>query len=95
MEQIFTVAFLWLALAVLSTLIVYHLRVSVALIEIGGSASPLCSVYSDYKTFSCRMRIGSASWPPSGQSSSRFWRVQSSTRWHFDQNSPKSVWWEW
>lgn len=34
MEQIFTVAFLWLALAVLSTLIAYHLRVSVALIEI-------------------------------------------------------------
>ncbi len=33
MEQIFTVAFLWLALAVLSTLIAYHLRVSVALIE--------------------------------------------------------------
>lgn len=34
MEQIFTVAFLWLALAVLSTVIAYHLRVSVALIEI-------------------------------------------------------------
>lgn len=34
MEQIFTVAFLWLALAVLSALIAFHLRVSVALIEI-------------------------------------------------------------
>jgi glutathione-regulated potassium-efflux system ancillary protein KefC len=34
MEHIFTVAFLWLALAVFSTLIAYHLRVSVALIEI-------------------------------------------------------------
>lgn len=34
MEQTFTVAFLWLALAVLSTLIAFHLRVSVALIEI-------------------------------------------------------------
>lgn len=34
MEHIFTVAFLWLALAVFSTLVAYHLRVSVALIEI-------------------------------------------------------------
>lgn len=34
MEQIFTVASLWLALAVLSTLIAFHLRVSVALVEI-------------------------------------------------------------
>ena len=34
MEQIFTVASLWLALAVLSTLIAFHLRMSVALVEI-------------------------------------------------------------
>lgn len=34
MEQIFTVAALWLALAVLSTLIAFHLRMSVALVEI-------------------------------------------------------------
>jgi len=34
MEQIFTVAFLWLGLAVLSAIIAFHLRVSIALVEI-------------------------------------------------------------
>jgi len=34
MEQIFTIASLWLALAVFSAIIAYHLRVSIALVEI-------------------------------------------------------------
>jgi len=34
MEQIYTVAALWLALAVLSSVIAYHLRISIALVEI-------------------------------------------------------------
>jgi len=34
MEQMFTVAALWLGLAVLSTIIAYHLKISIALIEI-------------------------------------------------------------
>ena len=34
MEQIFTVATLWLGLAVLSAILAYHLRVSIALVEI-------------------------------------------------------------
>ncbi|MBI4829163.1 MAG: cation:proton antiporter [Nitrospinae bacterium] len=34
MEQIFTIASLWLGLAILSAIIAYHLRISVALIEI-------------------------------------------------------------
>ena len=34
MEQIFTIAALWLGLAVLSAVVAYHLRVSIALIEI-------------------------------------------------------------
>jgi glutathione-regulated potassium-efflux system ancillary protein KefC len=34
MEQLFTIASLWLALAVVSALIAYHIRISIALIEI-------------------------------------------------------------
>ena len=34
MEQIYTVASLWLTLAVISAIIAYHLRVSIALVEI-------------------------------------------------------------
>jgi len=34
MEQIFTIASLWLGLAIISALIAYHLRISIALIEI-------------------------------------------------------------
>ena len=34
MEQIFTIAALWLGLAVISAVIAYHLRISIALIEI-------------------------------------------------------------
>ena len=34
MEQIFTIASMWIGLAVLATIIAYHLKVSVALIEI-------------------------------------------------------------
>ena len=34
MEQIYTIASLWLALAVLSAIIAYHLRISIALVEI-------------------------------------------------------------
>jgi glutathione-regulated potassium-efflux system ancillary protein KefC len=34
MEHLFTVASLWLALAVLSAIIAYHLRISIALVEI-------------------------------------------------------------
>ena len=47
MEQIFTVATLWLALAVLPTPIAFHLRVSVALIEIcvGVGVAPAFSVF--------------------------------------------------
>ena len=34
MEQLFTIASLWLALAVVSALIAYHIRISTALVEI-------------------------------------------------------------
>ena len=34
MEQLFTIASLWLALAVVSALIAYHIRISIALVEI-------------------------------------------------------------
>ncbi|PIU49008.1 MAG: hypothetical protein COS92_08875, partial [Desulfobacterales bacterium CG07_land_8_20_14_0_80_52_14] len=34
MEQIFAVAALWLGLAVVSAVVAYHLRVSIALVEI-------------------------------------------------------------
>ena len=34
MEHIFTIAALWLGLAVLSAVVAYHLRVSIALVEI-------------------------------------------------------------
>ena len=34
MEQLFTIASMWLALAVLSAIIAYHLRISIALVEI-------------------------------------------------------------
>jgi len=34
MEQIFTIASIWLGLAVISAIIAYHLRVSIALVEI-------------------------------------------------------------
>ena len=34
MEQIFSIAALWLGLAVISAVIAYHLRVSLALVEI-------------------------------------------------------------
>ena len=34
MENIFTTAAIWLGLAVLSTIIAYHLKISIALIEI-------------------------------------------------------------
>ena len=34
MEQLFTIASLWLALAVVSALIAYHIRISMALVEI-------------------------------------------------------------
>ncbi|MFA5104929.1 MAG: hypothetical protein WC527_07125 [Candidatus Margulisiibacteriota bacterium] len=34
MEHLFTVAFLWLGLAVISAIIAYHLRISIALVEI-------------------------------------------------------------
>ena len=34
MEHIFTIAALWLGLAVISAVVAYHLRISIALIEI-------------------------------------------------------------
>lgn len=46
MEQMFIIASIWLGLAVLSTIIAYHLRISIALVEICiGVAAAACANY--------------------------------------------------
>jgi Kef-type K+ transport system membrane component KefB len=52
MEQLFTIASLWLALAVVSALIAYHIRISIALVEICvGVATAAVLVWLGYADF--------------------------------------------
>lgn len=50
MEQIFTIASIWLGLAVISAIIAYHLRISIALVEICVGVITAAAAASFYKT---------------------------------------------
>nr|MBN2278803.1 cation:proton antiporter [candidate division Zixibacteria bacterium] len=51
MEHIFTIAALWLGLAVISAIIAYHIRVSIALVEIcvGVVAAAVAGYYGKFE----------------------------------------------
>jgi len=70
MEQLFTIASLWLALAVVSALIAYHIRISLALIEIcvGVATAPFLRGLV-MPIFSAPIRNGFVFWLPLERSS--------------------------
>ena len=67
MEQIYTIASVWLALAVLSAIIAYHLRISIALVEICvGVAAAAVRPPSAKGMRWAPIRNGCVFWPPPG-----------------------------
>jgi hypothetical protein len=70
MEQLFTLASLWLALAVVSALIAYHIRISIALVEICVGVATAAVLHGlVMPTFSAPIRNGFAFWLPLERSS--------------------------
>ena len=59
MEQIYLIAALWLALAVVSAIVAYHLKVSIALIEIcvGVAAAAVANKYFGPNALGSNSRI--------------------------------------
>lgn len=81
MEHIFTIAALWLGLAVISAVVAYHLRVSIALVEICvGVIAAAVAGYLGRLDALAPIWNGSSSWQLRELSCSRSWRVPSSSR---------------
>ena len=78
MEHIFTIAALWLGLAVISAVIAYHLRISIALIEI--CVGVLTAAVAGYLGQTDALWNGCSFRPPRELSCSLFWPVPNLSR---------------